>query len=433
MIPGYGRGLGPGPGPGMGLGPGMGSGFGGGRGMGSGLGPANCPYSDSSRMRGDRAGKINAPTFAYRTLYGIDPPTFLSGRTPGRKKIWRGLDVDEGLKDEWLEELNSLPVEMRSSEEGKDPERPAFVIVRMPPDMDDRACDMTSALRRRGLVCSYDIGQGARPRICIVEKIWRDQPGWQEWWEGLPGKIRDAYDETMSILPKEAVMKKLSSMLDKVAEDLEARGLLGEAEEIDVISNTLEAMERNAARMRKYAANPEIKAFYETTKEVNPSHAETLVGERSAGSKWGENLTEEKLVSLPWKKYEGPSIPGAMIPVATYYKLEDASKHFPGARQRVTTLDEAEKKGYNLSVQKGAHGPEIVSPDVKEGPIQEAWLIVGPAEDAEGKPVPGKKMIWTLFPGMLTGTIQNWDGKIESIPEDRKKHVAVKGVPTVEQ
>lgn len=420
MVPGFGRGQG------LGRGVGPGAGRGSGWGLSQGPGPGPGPGMGVGRMIGDVRGKINAPTFAYRTLYGMDPPVFLSGRTPGRKKMWRGLDVDEGLRDEWLERLNGLPVEMRSSEEGKGPERPAFVIIRMPPDLDEQACDMTSALRRRGLICSYDIGQGSRPRICIVEKIWRGEPGWESWWEDLPDKIKDAYDECTST-PSGGVMVKLSTMLDRVAESLEQKGLLEEARGLDVISNTLDTMERNAGLIKK-AANPEIKEIYETTKEVNPSHAASLIGERSTGSKWGENLTEEKLVSLPWEKYKGPTIPGAMIPIATYYKLEDANKHFPGARQRMETLDEAEKKGYKLSVQKGTHGTEIVSPDVKEAPIQEAWLIVGPAEDAEEKPIPGKKMIWTLLPGVLTGTIQNWDGKIESIPEDRKKHVAVKGI-----
>lgn len=65
---------------------------------------------------------------------------------------------------------------------------------------------------------------------------------------------------------------------------------------------------------------------------------------------------------------------------------------------------------------------------MKDAPIMEAWLIVGPAEDAEGKELPGKQMIWTLFPGMLTGTVQNWDGDISSIPEERKSNVAVKGL-----
>lgn len=177
-----------------------------------------------------------------------------------------------------------------------------------------------------------------------------------------------------------------------------------------------------------FATEENIKKLYEQTKELNSKHAETLIGERKTGSKWGENLTEKKLVGLPWKKYKGPSIPGVMIPIADYYVLKDASKHFPNAKQRVETLEDAEKKGYELKVQTGSHGKEIVSPDVKESPIMEAWLIVGPAEDEKGKEISGKKMIWTLFPGILTGTDPKWDGKIESIPENRKKYTAVKGI-----
>ena len=36
-------------------------------------------------------------------------------------------------------------------------------------------------------------------------------------------------------------MNKISSMLDKVAGSLESKGLLKEAEELDVISNTIES------------------------------------------------------------------------------------------------------------------------------------------------------------------------------------------------
>lgn len=178
-----------------------------------------------------------------------------------------------------------------------------------------------------------------------------------------------------------------------------------------------------------FAADRDIKRLYEQTKELNPKHAGILIGERKTGSKWGENLTEEKLTSLPWKKYKGPSLPGVMIPGCDYYVLKDASKYFSNAKQRVETLEDAEKKGYKLKVQTGSHGnKEIVSPDVKESPIMEAWLIIGPAEDEKGKEISGKKMIWTLFPGILTGTDPKWDGKIESIPENRKKYTAVKGV-----
>jgi len=210
---------------------------------------------------------------------------------------------------------------------------------------------------------------------------------------------------------------KVASMLDDIASRLESKGLLKEAHDLDIISNTLEML----------ASNQEVKALYEATKEMNPSHAATLIGERHAGSKWGENLTEQKLTSLPWEEYKDAKIPGVMLPFCRYFVLKNAGKHFPGSKQRVETLEDAEKAGHKISVQKGAHGNfEIISPDVPENPVMEAWLIVGPAEGADGKEIPGKSMIWTLYPGMITGADPKWDGKIESIPDDRKKYVAVK-------
>lgn len=166
-------------------------------------------------MRGkDYPGKINAPTFAYFTLYGEYPKTPLSGRTTGEKKMWHGLDVDAGLKDEWLEKLNNLPIEMRSSEEGKSKERPAFVVIRMPEKYDNLACDMTSALRRRALTVSHDTGQGQRPRICIVNKIVKGDDGWEDWWENLPDKIQQSYNEIVN--KKQAV----ADHLRKLAKDM---------------------------------------------------------------------------------------------------------------------------------------------------------------------------------------------------------------------
>jgi hypothetical protein len=278
------------------------------------------------------------------------------------------------------------------------------------------------------------------------------------------------------------LFQKISSKLDSIANHLEAKGLIKEAYEIDKAADMIDSSVRsyapygghtepNMSSMEEYrerhpemygnkkciqcgkpimgrhcpycyaeqpidtskkikqAASPEIKAIYDETKQLNPGHAATLIGERQRGSKWGESLTEQKLVSLPWEEYRGPKIPGVMQPVARYFKLEDASKYFPGSRQRMESLEDAEKKGYRMTVQQSAHGnKEIVSPDVKDSPIMEAWMVVGPAEDATGKEIPGKEMIWTLFPGVLSGSDPNWDGVIETIPPEKKKYVAVKGI-----
>ena len=140
-------------------------------------------------------GKVNAPTLAYQTVYGKDPDQFLVGRTSAPKKIWNGLSVDEGLKDEWLENLNSLPIEMRSTEEGKGGDRPAFVVFRMPEGKDKLHTKMVKELGNEpGIFVKSDIGMDNRPRICVAGTVEKDKEGWKNWWEGLPSKIDGAYN-----------------------------------------------------------------------------------------------------------------------------------------------------------------------------------------------------------------------------------------------
>lgn len=153
--------------------------------------------------RPTRREKVNAPTFAYRTVYGSDPPLQLRGRTDEPKKMWKGLEVDAGLKVKWLDRLNSLPVSIRSTDEGKGPERPAFVIFRMPEGEDRLYKKMVRALKKYpGLRVKADMGMGGRPRICVAGKVWKEKPTWEHWWETLPGKIEGAYNEALSGLMK---------------------------------------------------------------------------------------------------------------------------------------------------------------------------------------------------------------------------------------
>ena len=142
--------------------------------------------------------KTNAPTFAYQTVYGKNPNQSLSGRTSAPKKMWKGLDVDKGLKNKWLNKLNDLPVEIRSTDEGKDSIRPAFTIIRMPKDKDDLHKKMVKYLKKQpDLHVKSDIGMGGRPRICVAGKIWKGKKDWGNWWETLPDKINSAYNKTV--------------------------------------------------------------------------------------------------------------------------------------------------------------------------------------------------------------------------------------------
>lgn len=66
-------------------------------------------------------------------------------------------------------------------------------------------------------------------------------PGWEELWDIVEKhgpEIKMKQDKLQKRSPQ---MNKLSSMLDSIAERLESKGLLKEAEEIDVISNTIKA------------------------------------------------------------------------------------------------------------------------------------------------------------------------------------------------
>ena len=141
-------------------------------------------------------GKMNAPTMAYKTVYGSLPNPPLRGRTDAPKKIWNGIDVDLHLKDEWLEQLNNLPVEIKSTDEGKDKTRVAFVIFRMPENEDQYYKQMESNLKKeKDIFVSSNIGTGERPRICVAKDITYNDDGWEEWWSSLPMKIKRAYDE----------------------------------------------------------------------------------------------------------------------------------------------------------------------------------------------------------------------------------------------
>lgn len=156
------------------------------------------PSKKCDKKTGEREGKINAPTFAYKTVHGMNPPVFLRGRTDAPKKEWRCIFVDEGLKDEWLDELNSLPVEIRSTDEGKGDLRPAFVIFRMPEKFDSLHDEMVSELATEpSFKVNHDIGRSGRPRICVAADVKKGDERWEGWWSSLPGKIRKAYESTM--------------------------------------------------------------------------------------------------------------------------------------------------------------------------------------------------------------------------------------------
>ena len=155
---------------------------------------------DIEFLNSDYAPKMNSPTFAYYAVYNKMPPGgWLSGRTNGPKKSWNGFnDIDIHIKDEWLERLNGIKeIEIRASDEGKSPERVAFIVFRMAnPADDDKAEDISKELDKQdGLYSKCDIGAENRPRVVVAGKVWYGEKGWESWWDSLAEKIESVLEK----------------------------------------------------------------------------------------------------------------------------------------------------------------------------------------------------------------------------------------------
>jgi len=142
-------------------------------------------------------GKVNAPTLAYKTVYNKEPDIPLRAMTNQPKKVWNGMPVDKGLKDKWLKELNNLPVEIRSTKEGKSKERPAFVIFRLPIEYKNKTELFVKTFKVKNTFISFDIGMEGRKRICIASPITNEDPNWEKWWDNLPKEILKVYNKVI--------------------------------------------------------------------------------------------------------------------------------------------------------------------------------------------------------------------------------------------
>lgn len=136
---------------------------------------------------------VNSPTFAYQAVYGKLPDTPLRGRTDSPKRIWNDKEVDKEFKNNWLEDLNSIPdIEIRATDIGHSSNRVAFVVFRFKDKKNDsKAKDIVDSLNKlSGLYCKSDIGTEGRSRICIAGKIKLEDENWEKWWSSLAGKIK---------------------------------------------------------------------------------------------------------------------------------------------------------------------------------------------------------------------------------------------------
>jgi len=137
--------------------------------------------------------RMNAPTFAYYTLYGKIPSPPISGREVSHptKKI-NGIDIDKHIPDKSIKAIMGVPkLETRSSCEGKDKRHPTFLIIRLNDRKELSSKSFVDKMNKLDKIkCAYNIGQGGLPRICVTWFTWNGHPDFKKWWEELPSKIK---------------------------------------------------------------------------------------------------------------------------------------------------------------------------------------------------------------------------------------------------
>lgn len=142
----------------------------------------------------------NAPTFAYITVTGEKPEDWISGRTEHEEKEWNGYRVDKHLKDEWLEALNDIEgIEVRSSCEGHEDGRFAFVMLRFEDEENDSLGGKLAGFLNRfdDVYSKAEAGNAGRIRICVAGDTWYGEDDWEGFWSNLPGWIEKSVTEVL--------------------------------------------------------------------------------------------------------------------------------------------------------------------------------------------------------------------------------------------
>lgn len=156
------------------------------------------------RVGGFRArnmeNKVRAPELAYQIVYGKKPThSLMWGYAPSPKKRYNDMLIDEHLPEDVIGELNSISqIEMRSSCEGHDSDRLAFVIFRPVKQKLSYVQKIVSKIIKcKNTYCGYDVGNRGMYRICVATKNWyrgddADNSKWLQWWMNLPQCINQS-------------------------------------------------------------------------------------------------------------------------------------------------------------------------------------------------------------------------------------------------
>jgi hypothetical protein len=138
--------------------------------------------------------KINAPTFIYKILYNKLPTFFIIGRVNHKTKIINNILIDKNIPTNVIKDLMNIPeIEMRSSCEGNDKNRPSYIIFRSINQEKDFVNSLENNLnQQKNIKAKAEIGNNNFYRIGVTYFTWYGKTGNNKWWKMLPMKIKSS-------------------------------------------------------------------------------------------------------------------------------------------------------------------------------------------------------------------------------------------------
>lgn len=138
----------------------------------------------------------------------------------------------------------------------------------------------------------------------------------------------------------------------------------------------------------------ELIEIINNTKKNAPEHFATLLGERKSGSKWGRGITEGDILLFAEKAVDVTTGTDSAVREegCRYFKF-DITSLCPKAVENYAPAGELE----HCYVMDGAHGPELVSDEVKVRPAKIGHFITGPLREDLSIDI-----VYTVYPGRLS-------------------------------
>lgn len=142
-------------------------------------------------------GKVNAPSFIYKIVYGQDPNPWIRGHeTNHPTKLYNGIQIDQQIPTKALNQLNKIKeIVVRASCQGEDDRHLTFLIFR-PVNQDEQYVkNLVSKLNnQKNIIAGYDNGNNNQFRIGVTSKLYYSEDNRKEflkWWLSLSKKIKE--------------------------------------------------------------------------------------------------------------------------------------------------------------------------------------------------------------------------------------------------